>query len=192
MVLATGIVILILLVGRLFLVDNYQIRSCSMEPVLLRGDRVLVNTICYGLSLNWPVRISRTLLRFRGPEPGDVVAFFDPVEPSVLLVKRCLAIAGQRVILRNDDLIVVPDTVTGGLTVPPGYFCAVGDHPEHSVDSRHRGFFPTRGVIGRLSIVYFSRERREGSCGTTYSATGWIVLRWFRSIRWKRIARLVR
>jgi signal peptidase I len=57
--LALGIALLI----KAFLVQAFYIPSASMEPTLVRGDRVLVNKLSY---------------RFGAPERGDVIVFRDP------------------------------------------------------------------------------------------------------------------
>ncbi len=57
--LALGIALLI----KAFLVQAFYIPSASMEPTLVRGDRVLVNKLSY---------------RLGDPERGDVIVFRDP------------------------------------------------------------------------------------------------------------------
>ena len=52
-----------------------------MSPTFVDGDRVFLNLSAY---------------RDRMPEPGDIVFFEDPAARERLLVKRCIAIGGQR------------------------------------------------------------------------------------------------
>ncbi len=75
-----------------FLVQPFRIPSESMERTLLVGDFLLVNKILYA-----PPGIFRRILPYREPRSGDVVVFRFPLDPSDYVVKRILAVPGDRV-----------------------------------------------------------------------------------------------
>lgn len=68
------------------------------------------------------------------PKPGDVVLLRDPRERSRLLLKR------------------VAEVDERGLSV-------LGDHAEHSADSRTFGRVPTSDVVGRAALRYAPLQR---------------------------------
>ncbi len=75
-----------------FILQPIRIPSSSMEPTLLVGDFLLMNKQIAGGFLLPPATIQR----------GDIVVFHDPVDdPNVHLVKRVIAIPGDRIHLRD-------------------------------------------------------------------------------------------
>jgi len=125
--------IVLAFVLKLCVLDAIHIPSPSMEPTLLPGDFVLVNKLVYGARITG-IPFVRTqngevhLPGFRSVERGDVVVFEppvaaenDPITRSSLYVKRCVAVSGDEVAIRNGDLFVnglrasVPETPVGGL-----------------------------------------------------------------------------
>jgi len=96
-------VILIVLLLRSFLVEPFRIPSNSMMPTLLTGDFILVNKFQYGIRL--PV-LNTKIIDIGSPQPGDVVVFRYPLEPSVDYIKRVVGIPGDHVVYRNKTLII--------------------------------------------------------------------------------------
>ncbi|ADW70209.1 signal peptidase I [Granulicella tundricola] len=80
-----------------FTVQPIRIPSGSMEPTLLVGDFLLLNKQSTASSdADLPFLPPTSLNR------GDIVVFHDPVDdPSVHLVKRIIALPGDRLHLRN-------------------------------------------------------------------------------------------
>ncbi|GEM_PF-3531242 len=68
--------ILIAVLIRVFLVDNYEIPSGSMIPTMLEGDRLFVSKFNYGVRL--PILPNWKLPRFDSPDHGDIVIFQYP------------------------------------------------------------------------------------------------------------------
>lgn len=77
--------ILIAVVIRVFLVDNFEIPTGSMIPNLLEGDRIFANKFIYGVRL--PILPNWKLPAFDSPKKGDIVIFQYPLyrSPGVLL-----------------------------------------------------------------------------------------------------------
>ncbi|MCB9557738.1 MAG: signal peptidase I [Deltaproteobacteria bacterium] len=85
--------IFVVLLFRAFVAEAYHIPSGSMRPTLLEGDRIFVNKAAYGLRLPF----SGHRLIDGGPvERGDVAIFISP-EDGRMLIKRIVAVAGDRV-----------------------------------------------------------------------------------------------
>ncbi len=152
----------------LFIVDVMRVRGDSMEPVLREGETIIVNTAAFGLSLPF---VSRYLVRWGSPDPGDVVVFPHPSQPR-LLVKRVIAEAGEPLSVTNDSLTVggqrLPLTPVqmrmfrNFESIPPGTLFVAGDNRSHSEDSREYGFVPIEKIIGK--VIFFSLSAsRKGS-----------------------------
>jgi signal peptidase I len=82
-----------------FLVQPTQIPSSSMEQTLLVGDLVLVNKQVFATPGHWS-----WLLPYRSPQVGSLVVFHYPVDPDQLVVKRVVAVAGDRIHLHDNIL----------------------------------------------------------------------------------------
>ena len=74
-----------------------------METTLLVGDWLLVNKAVYG------AQVPFTGLRvpaFDDPERGDIVVFRYPLDPSESYVKRVVGTPGDRVAMRDGEILV--------------------------------------------------------------------------------------
>lgn len=88
---------------RLFFIEDFRIVSGSMAPGLLTGDIVLVSKSAF--SFRFPFS-SYELVRLARPKVGDVVAFSLPDHGIQTYVKRVVALAGDRVEIREGVLYV--------------------------------------------------------------------------------------
>lgn len=82
-----------------FIAQPFRIPSTSMEPALLVGDFLLVNKV-----EDSPVAGPSDLNRAFGYRPikhGDIIVFRYPPDPKIHVVKRVIAIPGDRIRLRN-------------------------------------------------------------------------------------------
>jgi len=50
------------------------------------------------------------------------------------------------------------NVLSGDVVVPPGYFFAMGDNRDQSLDSRYWGFVPRENIIGKPLIIYWSYD----------------------------------
>ena len=90
----TTIILLVFIFLFTFILGNHRLVSPSMEDTLLTGDKFIVLKFWYGLRMPFSDRI---LIKFREPEPGDLVIFKYPINPKEIHIKRCVAIGGQAV-----------------------------------------------------------------------------------------------
>jgi signal peptidase I len=169
--------------ARSSLADHYRVESGSMEYSLMTYDRVVVNKMAYGF------RIPLTTIDIFGsstPERGDIALFDSPEDGRTRLIKRIVAIGGDRVSVVNGQLSIngqplgdrtvehfgeheallrlttQPGYNQGGGpnfagTVPAGMVLAMGDHRGNSNDGRMFGFIDERELVGRAVAIYYRR-----------------------------------
>jgi signal peptidase I len=158
------VALILALVLRTFVVQAYRIPSDSMEKTLEVGDFILVSKFTY---------------HFREPRPDDILVFKYPLNPSKDFVKRCIAVEGQMVEIRDKvvyvngeqrqepnsvkfvDASIVPADLGnrdnfGPVIVPPGTVFVLGDNRDNSRDSRVWGFLDKDLIRGNASFVYWS------------------------------------
>lgn len=163
---------------RTFLIQAFRIPSASMEDTLLVGDFLLADKLTYGPMI--PFTDAR-LPGFTEPSPGDVLIFEYPLDPDRDFIKRCVAVAGQKVevidkILYVDGKRTVDPTHSkyedprilpkqspysrrdnfGPIVVPEGHIFMMGDNRDNSEDSRYWGTLPIAAIKARARILYFS------------------------------------
>jgi signal peptidase I len=167
----------------------YQIPTGSMEKTLLVGDYLFINKMLYGSEIDLGIKGHRILHyrfpAFRKPAPGDIIVFRYPENPRQDFIKRCVAVGGQTVMIRNKNLYVdgvkqvepyashidprmLPKEVSqrdnyGPITVPKGYLFMMGDNRDNSHDSRFWGPLSATMVKGKAMIRYFSWDGEHSS-----------------------------
>ena len=91
------------LIIRALFIQAFKIPTGSMEDTLLIGDFLLVNKVIYGSKIpftDW------RLPAIREPKPGDVIVFKYPLDRSLDYIKRCVAVGGQVVEIKDKVLYV--------------------------------------------------------------------------------------
>lgn len=171
-----AIALIFALIVKCSVVEAYKIPSGSMEDTLLVGDFLLANKFIYGSKIPLlPVHLPA----LREPKPGDIVIFKYPLNPKVNYIKRCVAVEGQTVEIRNKVLYIDgkgvedpalakytdPNTRSPGRNVrdnfgpakvPQGHLFMMGDNRDNSADSRFWGFLPRELVLGKAMIIHWS------------------------------------
>lgn len=142
-----------------YVVQPFVIPSGSMEPILRRGDRILVVKFAYV---------------WREPARGDVIVFKYPPEPASDFVKRALGLPGDTVAITRGKLFVNGAPVAepyltgsaganfGPVTVPEGHYFMLGDNRPTSKDSRSWGFVPRANLRGRAVVIIWPIHRVRG------------------------------
>lgn len=168
-------------------VRGFSVPSESMQPSIMRGDRILVDSY----------------ERDRTPQQGDIVAFISPDPPGLFALKRIIGVPGDRIHLRSgivyrngqklderyaqhnqadynpyrDDFPALPPSKMYGvlnekwqqefrshvegddIVIPPGDYFALGDNRDASYDSRYCGFIPRENIVGQPMFVYWPSAR---------------------------------
>ena len=158
--------------ARSFLIQAFRIPSGSMEDTLLVGDFLFVNKFLYGAKIPFTdVRLPG----LRAPRPGDIIVFKYPGEKDDY-IKRCIAVEGQTVSVKNHVLFVdgeaqdesyVKHIFVGRrmpvedyfkpFTVPEGKIFMMGDNRDNSKDSRVLGAVDWKQTVkGKAIFIYWS------------------------------------
>lgn len=161
-----------------FIFRSYNVVGQSMENTLHDGERIIVNRL--------PVTWSHLQNKDYSPDRGDIIVFQNPdYVPGMkdqYIVKRVIAFAGERVVVKDGVMTVYNDQNPNGFhpdddfngepkqytshdgdwTVPDKELFVSGDNREgnNSFDSRSGlGTVPLYDVIGPISIRLFPFDK---------------------------------
>jgi len=171
-----GISVVLAMLVRTFALEPRYIPSLSMYPTFDVGDQLFVEKV----SSKW----------FRRPiQRGDVVVFSPPqalldillkeygssdeIKPKEALIKRVVAIEGDRAQVKRDGNLYVNGEVQkhaftkedkanyryGPINVPKDNVLVLGDNRNESLDGHIWGCLPTDNIIGRAICVYWPPSR---------------------------------
>jgi signal peptidase I len=166
-IIAAAVIVTTLL--RVFVIDQYEIPTGSMEPTIEVNDRLFAEKMSY---------------RFSEPVPGDIVTFYDPTRRGEgtdrVLIKRCIAVGGQTVDLVDGRVVVdgvaldepythgqasIPLSAMNGIeieypySVPEGSVWVMGDNRMDSSDSRFFGPVSRDELIGKALFRIWPFDR---------------------------------
>ena len=144
---------------RIFIFEPFIVPTPSMEPTLLVGDKVIINKLAY---------------KFGEIKKGDIIAFHSTTEGEKELVKRAIAVEGDKIILTSEGEVFVngerinEDYIQSGqglsylnqeFILGPDEIFVMGDNRNNSFDSRYFGMIPEENVFGEFLIVYWPPSR---------------------------------
>jgi len=170
------IALILALLIRTFVIQAFKIPSGSMIPTFEIGDRIFVSKFIYGAKI--PFTDIR-LPALRQPQRGDIIVFVSPETPKKDFVKRLVALEGETVEIKDGNIFINgkkidgPDSVKSNyyynrgeygkegasITVPQGFYFALGDNSSNSRDSRYWGFVPKKNLIGKAILLYWPIQR---------------------------------
>jgi len=92
------VVIVVALFAFSFVGQNFEIPSGSMKNTLLVGDHLLVDRVSFAPPTKWA-----PFVHYRQVQRGDIIVFYkpNPETPDLILVKRVIGVAGDRIHLLN-------------------------------------------------------------------------------------------
>lgn len=167
-------------------VRTFNIPNRGMNPTLLVGDHVLVDT--YWTKHNQPVQ-------------GDLIVFKYPRNEELVYIKRCIALPGHKFEIKKGIIYIDDepegDTLTssryydsfygkylisselktpsgrnykieqfadqdreqenfGPITIPQDRYFVLGDCRDNSADSRVWGYVRKENIIGKAGLIYYS------------------------------------
>ena len=99
-----GVAVLIALFLRAFVVEAFKIPSGSMIPTLQVGDHIFVNKFIYGVRV--PFTNIKFGMEYRKPRRGEVIVFIYPKEPDKDFIKRIVAVEGDTVEVRDNQIFI--------------------------------------------------------------------------------------
>jgi signal peptidase I len=141
-------------VVRPFVLEAFYIPSESMVPTLEVGDRVFVNKFVY---------------RFGEPQRGDIVVFKSVEGGEEELIKRIVALPGDKIAVQDGVLFVNGEPQEepylnaqfsdsehfGPTTVSGGEVFVMGDNRDNSRDSRFFGPVPIENIEGEAFVSFW-------------------------------------
>ncbi len=216
-------IILMVFVIRSGVAEAFRIPSQSMENTLLIGDFLLVNKFVYGMkSPDW-LGIPYTdfgvsipyykLPKIREPHQGDVLVFKYPLDPKLNYIKRCIAVGGQTVEIRNKRVFVngkemplPPEGILSDRPMRPAGFQEYGIVPSDAGNADNYG--PVKIPQGQLFMMGDNRdnsgdsrywgflplENVVGKAQIIYLSIDFETpfYQFWEFIRWKRLLRIIR
>lgn len=144
--------LLIYVVVRTFLFENYRVLGRSMEPTLENDQFLVVNKLAY---------------RLYQPQRGDIVVFTDPTSQERKLIKRIIGLPGELLEIVDGQVLVNRQPVDEPyitatwhsnrppVTVPEGQYFVLGDNRNNSSDSRTWGMLSDGFIVGKAWLSYW-------------------------------------
>ncbi len=144
--------LLIYVLVRTLLFENYRVLGHSMDPSLENDQFLVVNKLGYRLS---------------DPERGDIIVFRDPRTDERKLIKRIVGLPGEVLeiqdgqVLINDQRLDEGYLATNGrysqppLLLPEDEYFVLGDNRNNSSDSHNWGTMPRDRIIGKAWVSYW-------------------------------------
>lgn len=148
--------LVIILPIRYYLVQPFFVKGASMEDNFHDGDYLLIDEISY---------------RFDEPKRGDVIVFRYPENPSQFFIKRIIALPGETIEIKNDQVTIYNSETPGGFLLNEDYlsssqetignlsenldnneYYVLGDNRLQSSDSRRWGALEKRFITGKAFL----------------------------------------
>ncbi len=150
-------VLIIILPIRFFVAQPFVVSGASMDETFHNGQYLIVDQVSY---------------HFETPKRGDVIVFKYPNDPSKHFIKRIIALPGETIEIKNNQVtiynkehkegaslsepyITTMETDNVRTSLRAGEYFVMGDNRNHSSDSRSWGVLPEKMITGRALIRLF-------------------------------------
>lgn len=146
----------IILPVRYYLIKPFYVKGASMEPNYHDKEYLIINEISY---------------RFEEPARGDAVVFKYPEDTTQYFIKRVIGLPGERIQIKDGDIIIFNDLYTDGIELIEPYLPAglqthgtvditlgeteyflMGDNRTASLDSRIFGPVDRDYIVGKTFL----------------------------------------
>ncbi len=135
---------------RAFVLEPFKIPSGSMIPTLQVGDHIFVNKFIYGIRV--PFTDIKFGTSFRRPKRGEVIVFKYPRDPDKDFIKRIVAVEGDVIEGRDNQLFV------NGVGVPRSHIdgdCMYDDFDEQSEQWTRRACDPWQETVNGVDYTTY-------------------------------------
>jgi signal peptidase I len=149
--------LLIYLLVRTFLFENYRVVGQSMVPTLHNNQFLVVSKLDY---------------RIHAPRRGDIIVFRDPFNPERKLIKRIIGLPGRTVggprtarCSSTRSVSTRPYAADLGrynqapTPIPEGQYYVLGDNRNNSSDSHTWGLLAKDKIVGKALLCYWPPEQ---------------------------------
>lgn len=158
---AVIVAVILVLILRLFVIQNTKVLGHSMDPTLNHNDAVIVNKLVY---------------RIREPKRGEIIVFPYKEDPTKDYIKRVIGLPGDSVdiieneVYINGEKLVEPyileqmerrGDIAFPFIVPEDTYFVMGDNRNNSSDSRYSdvGAIPRSKMIGQAALRIWPLEK---------------------------------
>lgn len=144
--------LLIYVLVRHFLFENYRVVGYSMTPTLENDQYLVVNKLGY---------------RLHEPQRGDIIVFRDPRSPDRKLIKRVVGLPGERLEISQGQVFIDEKQLDEpyiqslghysqpSTQIPPDHYFVLGDNRNNSSDSHNWGTLPSNEIVGKAWLSYW-------------------------------------
>lgn len=144
--------LLIYVLVRTFLFENYRVVGRSMEPSLENDQYLVVDKLGY---------------RLHEPQRGDIIVFLDPRGDGRKLIKRVIGLPNELVEIQNGQVLVDGQSLDESyITTQSRYtqetvmlrdeeYFVLGDNRNNSSDSHNWGALPGENIVGKAWLTYW-------------------------------------
>lgn len=141
---------------RNFLIQPFLVSGQSMVPNFYHGDYLLIDELTY---------------RFRSPARGEVAVFRSPSNEATYFIKRVIGLPGERVEVKNGQVLITNASHPNGFivreeylpaglttsgssdyTLGDGEYFVLGDNRSYSYDSRSWGPLKKSEMVGLVRL----------------------------------------
>jgi len=173
---------LVIIILRTSVIGVFYVQSNSMQPLINKGDGIIVNQLAFGATLPW---LTQPSLNWSLPEHGDIVVFHNANDNDELWLKRVIGLPGDVIQFqdhklflnglvisssdRKQEVITISEVKQrkyptwtswleedwGPITVSKDTIFVMGDHRGASIDSRVWGSIAIQSLRGRATYRFW-------------------------------------
>lgn len=152
------IALIIVIPVRMFIAQPFIVSGASMENTFHTGEYLIVDQLSY---------------QFNEPEPGDVIVFRYPRNPSTFFIKRIIGSPGDTIHIDGNVVTLINEAHPNGYILDEPYiadmapstfiteelgereYFVMGDNRDQSSDSRTWGILQRENIIGKAFLRLF-------------------------------------